>query len=214
MGEQFKAFFENKPNSIYKSNGIDGIVINKFEDTKKDRPKSAEMQKAYPELYDFLMKKEGAKKFNVGILHLDGVGSLSKKLAHAGEGTHGISRELIVNLLDGLKNLAKKIKEEPESELAQLDFLTAYSRLAGENPNKKSNSENLAEKLGFETFKIDEEEDIRFYDSSHRHMSDTQDIMIKKGTLSEDSKIIENSLNRPAKIALISREKILEIYGK
>jgi hypothetical protein len=199
MGELFKNFIhssvEKGPRFIYDSGGV---AVNRFEDSKIPRPSSRALQEAHPDLYAFLMKKEQPKNFKVGIVHIDGNGAISRGLAESGKTPIEIVFALREMFRSGLLDLAKKMKEDPSSELGQLEFLTAFSRFA---------SERIARELGFEVFEIDEEDETKYRSASHKHTKKTYEILSKKGTVKNPDSV----KTRPAKIALISRQGLLAL---
>lgn len=170
------------------------VKVERWDKSKKERPKSQAMQNAHPELYDFLMRKEGAKELAIGILHIDHNGKLSKQLAEEGKTPVEIGRILLEELRAGLTDIAKKIKNEPAGELSKINFLTAFTRLAW--------AKRVAQQLGFEVFDMDDEE-VKFASSSHGYTAETYK------TASPNVKI----KRKEAKIVLISREKLLGLYG-
>lgn len=214
MGESFKNFIvsslEKKPELIFKS---ETVATQRFEETKAERPKSAELQNAHPELYDFLMKNENAKHFNVGIIHIDGVGAVSKKLAAEGNTPLGIRNTLKDLVKRDLEKLAKTMKESPDSEIGKTEFFTAYSKLA--------NQEGIAKDLGFEIFNIDEDyysnmnkEDKKEWDKdTNKQIERTYNAMNKIKPISREN--IEKLLNKRApKIALISKQALFNLLEK
>jgi hypothetical protein len=206
MGESFKnvikSIVEKNPEPLYNRGAI---FIEDFEDRKKERPKSQEFQEAFPDLYDYLSQKESAKKFKVGIIHLDGIGALSRELASSGKNPLQIALTLRKMLYDGLIDIAKKMKEQPESELGQIDFLTAASRFV--------TIDNIVEKLGFKSFNIDNEA-AKFSDVSHKRNLQTYDLLKKDNKVSEKvvKKIEEEP--KPAKIVLITKQNLLDLIKK
>ena len=204
MGESFgnlmHSVFEKKPEPLYDS---EVIFVQRCEDAKKERPKSQALQKAHPDLYDFLLKKESAKKFNVGIIHLDGNGAISKELAKSGKNPLQIVIALREMFRSELLKIAEKIKENPSSDLGKIDFLTAASRLVS--------AESSVQQLGFEAFDIDDGEEMKFNDASHKRAGQTYEILSKKGTTDQDPKIVKD---KPAKIILISKHALMDLLEK
>ncbi len=198
MGESFnnllKAVREKIAKPVYDSGGV---KIVRFEDTKDKRPKSQALQKAHPELYNFLLNQKSDKKFNVGIIHLDAKGEISRELTFSGKEPAIIALNLYKRMRAELSKIAQEIKKNPSSNLGKIDFLTGVSLFAG--------AERAAEKLGFETFEIDDGEAIKFDSSSHGRTRQTYEAAEKMGVISE----IPNIDEREAKIALISRQNIL-----
>jgi len=207
MGESFKnlmpSIFREKHELLYKSE-LGSFFVEQFQ-TAKDRPTSQELEKAYPELYDFLMKKEGAKQFNVGILHIDPKGKKAKDFTKELKTGKEIIDFYKEDLSNSLASIAKEMKNNPDSDLGKIDFLTAASVLA--------NQKRLPESLGFEIFEIDDNEKMKFKDSSHRFIPKTNKIRIEQGMLDKNSKSLDRAIKKASKIVLISREKILELYG-
>jgi hypothetical protein len=207
MGESFKNLIghiqEKKREPLYNSGSI---FIEKFEDSKKERPKSESLQIAHPDLYDFLLKKETAKKFKVGIIHLDAVGTLSKEFASSGKNPLQIALTLRKNLNSGLIDIAKKIKEDPLSDLGEIDFLTAASRFIS--------SDEIIQKLGFESYDIDDGEKMKFEDSSHERNLQTYKILVKNKIITKDIVDKTKQEPRPAKIVLISKQALLSLLEK
>lgn len=211
MGESFKNFIgsslEKKPELLFKS---ETVATQRFEETKAERPKSAELQKAHPELYDFLMKKENAKHFNVGIIHIDGVGAVSKKLATEGNTPLGIRNTLKDLVKRDLEKLAKTMKENPDSEIGKTEFFTAYSKLA--------NQEGIAKELGFEIFNIDEDyysslsdEDKKEWDKDvNKQINKTYNAINKIMPMKDKEKLLNK---RSPKIALISKEALFNLLS-
>ena len=205
MGEFFKPIikaFEKKSTFLFDSHN-NTLVVERFQDAKKERPRSADLQKAHPELYDFLIKKKGAKKFNVGIFHIDGGAWISEKLALAGKNPRDIIKDLKAKVMEDFTEIAEKMKSDPSSELGELDFLTAYSVLA--------NHESTAKELGFEIFEIDDDEEKKFDGENNKYRDKTYKAMSSVTPMKNVDQIISKRL---AKIALISKAKILELYGK
>lgn len=174
----------------------------KLEDSKAKTPKSAEFHKAYPELSDFLLHKESAKKFNVGRLHLDARAVLSKKLASEGESSVKIAHTLRSMIQSGLLDIAKKIKENPNSDLAKIEYFTGFSRFFS--------AEKLSQELGFEVFDIDDTEEVKFDHASHRRATQTYKIL-NNGESTSQASIVRK---RPAKIGIISRQALLALLEK
>lgn len=164
----------------------------------KPRPKSQAMQVTHPELYDFLMKKPGARKFVVGLMHRDGDGALSKQLRKEGKTELEIFHTLVEQTRLAFVDIARKIKADPSSALAKLEYLTSYSRLYS--------AQKVWQEMGFEIFDMDEGEDAKFNSASHRH--------IEKRDKNASEQFKANNRKKEAKIGLISIAKILELYGQ
>ena len=203
MGEGFKnsitSIFEKKPKPLYSSGAVS---VERFTDAKKERPKSQALAEAYPELYAFLMKNESAKKFNVGIIHLDGNGAISEKFASTSKSPLGVLNALKETVHSDLIALAKKVKENPSSELAKIDFFTAYSRLA--------NHEAIAKEFGFETFDIDNDE-VKFDESNNKQTKRTYEALSATKPIKDLNTLVNK---RPAKIGLMSKATLLALLEK
>lgn len=217
--ELFKNFNIKKPEEQRWRYWGDVVVVEKFDKTSKDRPKSAEFQEAYPELYDYLMKKDGAKEFNVGLIHIDGGGYIStqfvqrelskydKDTLKSEEKQREILRKLFIDLQDYLEkgvrsdfeDMARQIIVDSTGDLSKIEYFTAYSVLA----NKK----NVASKLGFEIFEIDNEDEKKWNvegDNSNNKQRNMVKEMISKF-------ITIKYLYQPPKIALLSRDSLLKL---
>ena len=207
MGESFKnlirSTLEKKPEPLYDK---EGISIQRFEDSKAEVPKSLELQEKYPELYDFLIKKNSKQDFKVGIIHLDGGGAISKKLAISGKNPLQIALTLRQMFINGLGDIARKIKENPDSDLNKISYLMAVSRFGS--------VESLTKKLGLETFAIDDNEELKFNSSSHKRNLQTYDILLKNMIVNEKIKKDITDDPKPAKIILISKQTLLDLGDK
>ena len=214
--ESIKNHNTNKPEEARKWFYFGDVVrIEEFNEGSTERPNSVGLQKAHPELYDYLMRKEGAKKFNVALLHIDGLGMISKKFVHdelskydkktleSKEKQSEILKKLFSDLQNKLiessqsdfKDIAKQIRYNPKGKLSEVEYFTAYSILA--------NKQDVAKKFGFEIFKIDNDEGK--FDS----FSNKQRNMVKD----EISKFINiKYLAQSPQIALLSKESLLELY--
>jgi len=174
----------------------------RFEDSRK-RPKSEELKKAYPELYNFLLTGKPANKFKVGILHLDAKGSISNERAVAGATPINTVLRLKRLIHAGLIEIAKEMRDNPTSELGKLEYLTAGSMFF--------RAKRVAENLGFEIFDMDDDEEMKFKSASHENIKQTYKKSNELGTTKRDlSKIDELD----AKVGLISREAIMALLKK
>ncbi len=171
------------------------MIVKRFEDTKVPRPASEELKLAHPELYAFLRKEKGAKSFKVGTIHLDGTGGTSRQLAESEKSAVKIALTLQDAFRASIIEIAKKMKEDPSSELGQLEFLTGFSRFV---------TERTVSDYGFEIFEIDEIDKAKYESPSHKNTSKTYKIISKQG----EKSTIPTKV-RPARIVLISKEALL-----
>lgn len=214
--ESIKKINTNKPEEAREWFYFGDVVrIEGFNEGSPERPDSSELKSAHPELYDYLTRKEGAKKFNVALLHIDGLGMISKKFVHDELSKYDRKtleseekqREVLKKLFSDLQNkliesahsdfedIAKQIRFNPKGKLSEVEYFTAYSILA----NKK----DMAKTFGFEIFKINN--DKGKFDS----FSNKQRNMVKD----EISKFINiKYLAQSPQIALLSKESLLELY--
>lgn len=209
MGESFKNLInltEKNPQPLYSSAGV---TVERFVDAKKERPKSTEFQKAHPELYDFLTQKESIEKFNVGIIHIDGDGSISSGLASEGSNLLEIRNALKKMIYESLLDLARKMKKDPSSELGRVDYLTAYSQLV--------NHADIAKELGFEIFEIDMNPDMSEKEKEEwdnfivKQKNKTYEALNNIKSIKDKEKVVGK---RKAKIGLLSREALFELLEK
>ncbi len=195
----------------------DVVTVEKFDRNSKERPKSVEFEKAHPELYDYLMKKDGAKEFNVSLMHIDGFGSISERFVKdelskydedifkSKEKQYEILKKLFSDLQDKLEketrsdfeDIAKQIRENPTGELSKIDYFTAYSVLA--------NKTDIAKSLGIEIFEIDNDDKNKWdVNSNNKQRNRVKDMISKFITI--------KYLSQPPKIALLSKESLLDLY--
>ena len=189
---------------IYSSNGF---LIERYtrDNVNSKIPESSELERSHPDLYKFLSLKTDTKNFNIGFIHIDMDGAVSKKLVSDGKNMVQIGFYLVKLLKDNLSQIAKKLKDDNFSEIGKIDFLVNISRLGS--------AENYLEKMGFEVFNInDTEEAARFGSKSHKLVAETSDEFFEKNNIEVNLKIVKDKKEKPAKIVLISKEVILEKY--